>query len=199
MKLRVETPKKTMIKVEDPGGKKPLTYEQINQWSDFAEANPGVDLQTLWKGFSSKYPNSGIDYGVLVSDLDKLRMQNQRLAGTRSIDLAKTTHTGYSFPKMMVDGKVAGRVNADLKTQMSGVQSGRIRSKSIPADATEYWFDPKDNEVKYVDPKSGDVMYAEIGALNDPRMKKSKEQQDKDVQARNILLSNPTSSILKVK
>lgn len=190
MKLRVPTSPKVMLKVsggEDPKPTGTLTYDQINQWSDFVEANPGQDLPTLWKGFTAKYPNSGVNYDILVADLAKLKMANQRLADKRGADLARTTHTGYSFPKMMVGGQNAGRVNADLRTQTpSPIVGTRPRSKSIPKEATEYWFDEKENEVKYIDPQSGDVMYADIGALNDPRMKKNLQQQQKDIQTRNM-------------
>lgn len=196
MKLRTPTTNKVKLRVtgDEP---KPLSYEQINKWSDYVEANPGADLPTLWKGFSAKYPQSGVQYGTLIAELDKLKMANQRLADKRGTDLARTTHTGYSFPKMIIGGQSAGRVNADLKTQGSAVMMGtRPRVKAIPKEATEYWFDEKENEVKYIDPQTGDVMYAEIGALNDPRIKKNMEQQNKDLEARKTSSKNLLTTVM---
>lgn len=194
MKLRVSPSKKVMIKVG--GGDEPkaassgLTYDQINQWSDYVEANPGVGLDVLWKGFSAKYPKSGISYDVLKADLDKLMAGSQKVAGRVRADLANSSHTGYSFPRMVVGGKDMGRVNAALQTQGSApipATPGAFRRKFIPKEATEVWLDPKDNEVKFVDPESGDIMYADRSALNDPRIKKSAAQQEADLKARQLL------------
>jgi len=202
MKLRIEKPKKTILKVNSgDGNKKPLTYEQINQWSDYVEANPGKNLDALWVGFNAKNPKSGISYDVLKGDLTKLIDANRRMGEKLGSDFAQTLHTGYSFPRMVVGGKDMGRVNADLKTQTS--ESIPVTSKgavsAIPKNATEVWFDPKDNIPKYVDPESGDIKYATIEALLDPRIRKSIDQQKKDAQARNAMMNNSTTSILNVK
>lgn len=200
MKLRIEKPPKVMIKTTG-GGKKPLTYEQINQWSDYVEANPNTDFDILWGGFSSKNPKSGIDKEILKADLAKLVAANRALGEQHGHALSKSLNTGYSFPKMKVDGKDYGRVNADMKAQFSAppVNANIPRAKIIPQDAIEIWQDPKDREIKFIDPKSGDVVIADQTALNDPRVKKSIAQQQKDMQARNIMLNNATSSILNVR
>lgn len=201
MKLRIDKPKKTLVKVtggDEPTPPKGLTYDQINQWSDYAEANPNASFDVLWAGFQAKNPKSGIDKNILKTDLDKLVNANRAMGVQQGSAVAPNIHTGYSFPKMIIEGKDYGRVNADLKTAVSfnpQQSSGINRVKVIPKEATEIWQDPKDNEIKFVDPQTGDVMYADRTALNDPRIKKSLLQQQSDA-ANRLFTTKNVNSIL---
>lgn len=199
MKLRVPATQKVMLKVtgDEPKPKSPLTYDQINQWSDYAESNPGANFDALWSGFTAKNPKSGIDRDILKADLAKLVNSNRALGGQVGHWDSKNLHTGFSFPKMVIEGKDYGRVNADLKTQISNnppQSSGVNRVKVIPPEAAEIWQDPKDNEIKFIDPKSGDVVYADRTTINDPRVRASLQKQKTDMLAR----SNASTTLNKI-
>jgi hypothetical protein len=204
MKVRVagKSPtKKVMIKTpagEDPPAKTPgLNYDQINLWSDYVEKNPGKDLQTLYKGFVATNPKAGVDFNTLQSDLEKLTKSNIRLAEKTGSDVLKDKggiHTGYSFPKMVIGGKDYGRVNSDLKTQISiPPQTTNAVSQSIPQGA-ESWFDEKEQTIKYIDPQTGDVINAGRSTIHDPRIRASIMKQKEDMAAR----QNATASLNKI-
>jgi hypothetical protein len=181
MKLKVgkgggEEPKKNSSTKSKSATSTSLTFDQINKWSDYAEANPNKSFDELFVGFQKQNPNSDISHSVLQDELTKLRANAIRMGTKTGSDLGSYIHTGYSFTKAMVDGKDAGRMNANLVSQY-GMKPPttpfpeRLLQKTIPPDAANIAFDEKTQMVTYEDPKTGDVMYAKREALSTPQQR----------------------------
>lgn len=174
-------------KKNQPAG---LTYDQINKWSDYVEANPSKDLSALYAGFSAKNPGHGIDLNVLRGELDKLKAGTIKNATETGSDLGSAITTGFSFPKMQVDGKDYGRVNSMMQTQTQPPMPQQIREdllvQKLPNGIKEedVWFDSKQNVVKFIDPETGDVKMASRSLLNHPTVRKSMERMKADLDAR---------------
>lgn len=181
MKLKVAAtggdPVDKAKKVKVKAAPSSLTFEQRDAWSNFVEANPGKSLGELWEGFQKLNPNSGIKFPVLQRELNVLQNNAIRLGEKTGSDLGSSINTGYSFPKMVVDGKFAGRVDPNLSSQ-SGPAPAKtaypesLLQKTIPLDATDIMFDEKTQMVTYADPKTGDIMYAKREALSSPQLRK---------------------------
>lgn len=139
--------KKTSVSVkkttQTPSGG-PMSYEDINVWSDFAEKNhrPGMGFEELWGKFQKQNPNTKIDKNVLLEDINKLQNYNREFISRKGLDALniEDVNTGYSFPKVIIDGKDYGRVNAKGETatkpkieQSLPVPASMMR-RSIPAD-----------------------------------------------------------------
>lgn len=164
---------------EDPK-KKPLTYNQINQWSNYVEKNPSRDFGLLWEGFSKLNPKSGIDKSVLKSDLDNLMKVTQQESKKDGAAVWSTAHTGYTFPRVFFNGKDYGRVNASMQTQTpiptpTDRYPQKLISKEIPVDTKNYWFDEAKGLVAYEDPYDGTIKYAEKEAMRTPELKRKSE------------------------
>lgn len=188
---RIDDPKKkTKVKITGGGGNQSptgLSYDQINKWSDFVEKNPSTSLLDSWAAFDKSNPGHGIDFNILRQDLDKLKQSAIKKGSETGSTFGESLHTGLAFPRMRVDGKDLGRVNADMKTQMSSPQQVINPSrvfKSIPSGAEDVWFDEKENWVKFVDPTTGDISYADRINLNHPKIRKQAEQQRADLATR---------------
>lgn len=198
-KTPIDDPKKktTTTVTASPKG---LTYDQINRWSDYVDAHPGGTFDDLFAGFSAAHKGHGIDPNVLKSELEKLKINSIKMGTQTGSDLGGAIHTGYSFPKMVVNGKNMGRINSDLKTEMSEPPQpfrGATVSKILPDGTEEAWFDPKENMVKYKDPHTGDIMYADRINLNHPLVRASMAKQNTDVtQRQNAIASISPNSIL---
>jgi len=197
-KTTIEDPKKkTMVKVATAPAKG-LTYDQINRWSDYAEAHPGGKFDDLFAGFSSAHKNHGIDPNVLKSELDKLKINSMRQGREAGSDFGENIHTGYAFPKLVIDGKNMGRVNADLKTEVAEASpafSGTNLEKTLPSGTEEAWWDDKLNVVGFKDPHTGDIRYADKINLNHPLVKASMQKQKDDYAARQAALAVNTTPI----
>lgn len=176
---------------KNPPKKKSLSYDQINRWSDYVEANPSRDLNALYKGYSANNPDAPIDYESLQSDLSELRNRTAMLAKRTVQDGGvgnSYLNTGYSFPKTRVDGKDYGRVNAMMQTQTAPPSINNIPesslAKKLPYGVEEAWFDDKDGVVKFIDPQSGDVRMASRDLLYHPLVRKSLQKQQDDAAMR---------------
>mgnify|MGYP006921372310 CR=1 FL=1 len=159
---------------EEETSKKPnLSYDQINLWSDYVEKNPGKKIQELWVGFNKTHPKSGIDFISLQRDLDAVKQKSVGLAKKTGMMSKEETNTGYAFPKVVVDGKDYGRVNALMQTKIAPPvrkPAGRV-NKLIPADAQDLFFDEVEQLPAYTNPKTGDIEYATRENLNNPIFK----------------------------
>lgn len=175
---------------EEPKPQKSLTYDQINKWSDYVEKNPSRNFDSLWAGFVKQNPKTDIDKSILQKDLYQLREIVQRYAKKDGTDLNYIT-TGYSFPKVSLDGKDYGRVNASMMTKDSPMPQpsypSKLIKKEVPSGVTEVWFDSGKNLAAYENPHTGDIEYADKSILNYPRFKKAKEQNVVDIASRSIL------------
>lgn len=158
---------------ESSKGKPHLTHDQINVWSDFVEKNPGKNINDLWKGFNKTHPKSGIDYLTLQRDLDMLKSKAMGISKKTGGITGEDTNTGYAFPKIIVDGKDYGRANALMQTKVIPAvrkPAGKV-NKLIPSDATDLFFDEKEQLPAYTNPKTGDIEYATRENLNNPIFK----------------------------
>lgn len=180
---------KVRLNKEEPKAA-PLTYEQINLWSDYAERNPGKTFEDLWVGFARNNPKSGINKEILQKDLYLLREKTQQLASKDGTDLTHI-HTGYSFPKVVVDGVDYGRVNANMATrtapQVKSSYPASLIKKQVPSGVKEVWFDTQKGLAAYENPHTGDIEYAEKSVLNLPQFKKTTEQAAADIAKRTML------------
>jgi hypothetical protein len=177
---------------EDPVKGKPssLSYDQINLWSDYVEKNPRLDFNTLWNGFSKKYPKAGIDKDILIKDLSVLRNNTQKAAERQGTDLS-TINTGYSFPKAIFNGRDLGRVNANMITQQAPppqpTYPASLIKKTVPSGVKDVWFDESKGLAAYENPQTGDIEYAEKSILNMPQFRKPVEQATADITKRTML------------
>lgn len=161
----------------DEPPKKNLSYEQINKWSNFVDANPNIrGMDSMWDAFSMKYPNHGIEKSVLTSDLDSLTKIVQDRGKSFGEESPYGLTTGLSFPKMNFNGRDYGRVNSLLQTQVpipapkTQFPESLVNHK-IPEDVTDVWYDESKGLYAYDDPQEGTIKYASKAAVNDPKIR----------------------------
>jgi hypothetical protein len=157
--------------------KKSLSYDQINQWSDYVEKNPSVkSFDKLWMGFNKLNPKSGIDPDILLKDIDLLRAYTRQQAQRNNSEFVADANTGYSFPKMTYNGKDYGRVNAKMQTQVpiptpETSYPENMVAKQLPDGVNDMWFDESKGLVAFVHPQTGDITYADKTVLASPKAK----------------------------
>lgn len=154
-------------------GKPNLTYDQINLWSDYVDKNPSKNIVDLWRGFNKAHPKSGIDFTSLQKDLDMLKNQSIGIAKRTNQITGEETTTGYSFPRVIVDGKDYGRVNALMQTKIiPPLKKPSVRiNQRVPEGAYDVFFDEKEQLPAYTDPTTGSIEYTTRENLNHPAFK----------------------------
>ena len=197
-KLKVATKTVAEGGGEGENPKKSLSYDQIDAWSDFVEKNQNIkNFDSLWELFNVNNPKHNIDKDILLSDLQTLRGNTQKNADSGTWDRSYVT-TGFSFPKMTFQdettGKIVdfGRVNSMMKTRVPIPQRKTqypqsLIKKTIPDGVKEIFYDSEKALVGYENPITGDIEYAEKYNINDPRFRKSSDQNQQNMAARTML------------
>jgi len=156
--------------------KKQLSYDQINQWSDFVELNPNIrGMDEMWEAFSKKFPNSGIDRNVLTNDLDRVIKVVQDRAAAWGEKSPGGLTTGMAFPKVQFEDTPYGRMNSFGQTQVpmpspKVTYPEKLIQQKIPDDVTDVWYDTAKGLYAYEDPREGVVKFASKQAANDPKI-----------------------------
>jgi hypothetical protein len=163
---------------EDP--KPELSYKQINLWSDWVEktAAGGESFDQLWSRFRADHPTTDIKPDVLYADLMELRNRSEAIARSNgiSVDDIGYINTGYSFPKVVFNGKDYGRMNKHLVTEIRPKQTeGQMpkTEKRIPDSVQDSDLVFQDGYITWPDPSTGDIVYGDKELMYySPRVRK---------------------------
>ena len=167
--------------VGDLGSKtptKPLSYKQINEWSDWAEKNEkqGDDIWSLYDRFKKQNPKTDIALDDLRDELRAANVKSQDLSKRNAQDAAGFTTIGHTFPRMIIDGKDYGRINRDLHAENSPAYSDypvpeRLLKKQLPSNVDWSKVYYENGNLSWEDPETGDIVYGSKDILhNDKRV-----------------------------
>lgn len=142
------------------GGEQPknaLSWDQIDNWSKFAEANhsKGMSFDALWEKYKKANPKTDINPDALKNELNGVKQWAMENAKRHGMDpsVLEDVNTGYAFPEIVLpDGKSLGRVNGMGQTKIKPPMPGA--KSRIPKDATDinvdgetaYWKNQGDVE-----------------------------------------------------